>query len=145
MGSNLCPKCNSVLVERLRGTVMIEQCGTCGGILLDHGELEAIIAMEARCLDRDDGLFSDSALLPISPKETGVMVRDPDASGHHLPVGERSVDPLVRAARIFPSTAASNRAPLPTNENRSHLRHVRPDGVFACYAEPEGMEWVNGR
>jgi Zn-finger nucleic acid-binding protein len=139
METNLCPKCNGVLVERLRGTVMIDQCGTCGGILLDPGELEEIIAVEARCHDRDDGLFSDSALHPGPLPKEGIRDRDPDASGHHLPVGERSVDPLVRAARIFPGTAASNRAPLPVNENRSHLRHVRPDGVFACYAEPEAM------
>jgi Zn-finger nucleic acid-binding protein len=139
MERNLCPKCNGVLVRRLRGMVMIDQCGKCGGILLDHAELEEIIAMEARCHDRDDGLFSDSALHPVSPKEEGIRDRDPDASGHHLPVGERSVDPLVRAARIFPGTAASRRGPLPANENRSHLRQVRPDGVFAWYGEPEAM------
>jgi Zn-finger nucleic acid-binding protein len=139
METNLCPKCKGVLVERLRGTVMIDQCGKCGGILLDHGELEEIITMEARCHDRDDGLFSDSALHPVSPKGKGIRDRYPDASGHHLPVDERSADPPVQTAPIFPGTAASRRGPLPANENRSHLRQVRPDGVLAWYAEPEAM------
>lgn len=139
MERNLCPKCNGVLVERLRGTVMIEQCGKCGGILLDHGELEEIIAMEARCHDRDDGLFSDSALHPVSPQKKGIRDRDPDPSGHRLPVGERSIDPLVRAARIFPGIAASRRGPIPASEYHSHLRRVRPDGVVAWYTEPKAM------
>jgi Zn-finger nucleic acid-binding protein/CheY-like chemotaxis protein len=137
--TNICPKCKGVLVERLRGTVMIDQCGKCGGILLDHGELEEIITMEARCHDRDDGLFSDSALHPVSPKGKGIRGRYPDASGHHLPVDERSADPPIQTAPIFPDTAASRRGPLPANENRSHLRQVRPDGMLAWYAEPEAM------
>jgi Zn-finger nucleic acid-binding protein len=119
--------------------VMIDQCGKCGGILLDHGELEEIIAMEARCHNRDDGLFSDSALHSVPPQKEGLRDRDPDASGQYLPVGERSVDRLIRAARICPGTVASRRGPLPTSENRSRLRQVRPDGVVAWYAEPETM------
>ena len=139
MKTNLCPKCNGVLVARLRGTVMIDQCGKCSGILLDHGELEEIIAMEARYHDRDDGLFSDSALLPISPKEEGIRERDPDASGYHRPVGEHSIDSPVRAAQIFPGTVASSRASLSANENGSYLHQVSPAGVAAWYAEPEAM------
>jgi hypothetical protein len=71
METNLCPKCNGVLIRRMRGTVMIDQCEKCGGILLDHGELEELIATGARCHDRDDGFFSDSALLPVFPKAIG--------------------------------------------------------------------------
>jgi hypothetical protein len=81
METNLCPKCNGVLIGRMRGTLMIDQCEKCGGIILDHGELEELIATEARCRDRDDGLFSDSALLPVIPKAkgTGVELRTREA------------------------------------------------------------------
>lgn len=41
----LCPKCESSLLhERERGDIVVDACRECGGIWLDRGELERIVA-----------------------------------------------------------------------------------------------------
>jgi Zn-finger nucleic acid-binding protein len=43
-----CPKCEGEMRTYERSGVNIEQCGTCRGIFLDFGELEALTRMEAQ-------------------------------------------------------------------------------------------------
>lgn len=42
-----CPRCNGHLDEETYDDVMIHRCATCGGIWLDAGELEQILAQES--------------------------------------------------------------------------------------------------
>jgi Zn-finger nucleic acid-binding protein len=39
-----CPKCGGQLAEQRRGEVVVDACGGCGGIFLDKGELELLLA-----------------------------------------------------------------------------------------------------
>jgi Zn-finger nucleic acid-binding protein len=39
-----CPKCGGQLAEQRRGEVVVDACGSCGGIFLDKGELELLLA-----------------------------------------------------------------------------------------------------
>ena len=43
-----CPKCGSDLEEVNYQNIMIDRCGECEGIWLDHGELELLVQGEAR-------------------------------------------------------------------------------------------------
>ncbi|OEV01249.1 MULTISPECIES: zf-TFIIB domain-containing protein [Streptomyces] len=43
-----CPKCGAPMHTYNRSGVQIEQCGSCRGIFLDYGELEALTRMEAQ-------------------------------------------------------------------------------------------------
>ncbi|WNI14721.1 zf-TFIIB domain-containing protein [Actinacidiphila sp. ITFR-21] len=44
----VCPKCHGQMQTYNRNGVQIEQCGTCRGIFLDYGELEALTQLEGR-------------------------------------------------------------------------------------------------
>lgn len=49
----ICPRCNKpTLDERERDGVTIDVCSECRGIWLDRGELERLIAMAGREMDR---------------------------------------------------------------------------------------------
>lgn len=41
-----CPKCGSRLTQRSQDGVEIDECGSCGGVFLDAGELEALSKRE---------------------------------------------------------------------------------------------------
>lgn len=41
-----CPKCGGKMSEKKLETVMIDQCGACGGIYFDAGELDMLIKHE---------------------------------------------------------------------------------------------------
>lgn len=43
-----CPKCPGSMRSYERNGVHVEQCDTCRGIFLDHGELEALTRAEAQ-------------------------------------------------------------------------------------------------
>ena len=48
-----CPKCGSSLKEEKYGeSVLIDRCASCGGIYLDHGELEILVKAKAPLLRR---------------------------------------------------------------------------------------------
>ncbi|MFY9233175.1 MAG: zf-TFIIB domain-containing protein [Fimbriimonadaceae bacterium] len=42
-----CPKCQTMMRERERETVVMDICPTCEGIWLDKGELEKLTQMES--------------------------------------------------------------------------------------------------
>ena len=44
----ICPKCNGRMQTFNRQGIHIDQCGGCGGIFLDRGELEQIMLAEQR-------------------------------------------------------------------------------------------------
>jgi hypothetical protein len=56
-----CPKCSADMVPLRRSGVLIERCSDCGGIFLDRGELEKIIAGERRSIETwdDDDEYED--------------------------------------------------------------------------------------
>ncbi|MEK6600504.1 MAG: zf-TFIIB domain-containing protein [Candidatus Binatota bacterium] len=41
-----CPKCGEALKERSFQKILIDQCAGCGGIWLDHGELEEVVGRD---------------------------------------------------------------------------------------------------
>ena len=41
-----CPKCGGKMAEKLFETVVIDECGSCGGIYFDKGELDILIKHE---------------------------------------------------------------------------------------------------
>ena len=43
-----CPKCRGTMHSYERNGIHIEQCGDCRGLFLDRGELEHLLAAEAR-------------------------------------------------------------------------------------------------
>ena len=50
-----CPKCTAEMMPVRRNGVLIDRCSECGGIFLDRGELEKIVALEQqRAGDWDD-------------------------------------------------------------------------------------------
>ena len=42
-----CPKCGMQLIEIDYKSIKIDQCSHCGGMWLDHNELETILSLEA--------------------------------------------------------------------------------------------------
>jgi uncharacterized protein len=46
MDSLTCPKCGSEMRSYERNRVLVDQCGGCGGLFLDRGELETLVAAE---------------------------------------------------------------------------------------------------
>lgn len=52
-----CPKDQAPLRSYERNGITIERCGECGGIFLDRGELERLLAAESEHLDRGPGEY----------------------------------------------------------------------------------------
>lgn len=48
MSEYVCPKCRAAMHAYERNGITIEQCTDCRGIFLDRGELEHLLAAEAR-------------------------------------------------------------------------------------------------
>jgi len=48
----LCPKCQGAMLTHNRQGVHIEQCGSCRGIFLDFGELEALSQLQAQWMQQ---------------------------------------------------------------------------------------------
>lgn len=54
MTDMMCPKCHATLKSVERNGVTIDRCTECGGIFLDRGELERLMAAETAYLSRDE-------------------------------------------------------------------------------------------
>ena len=65
----ICPKCHDTMRSYERNGVTVEQCAECRGIFLDRGELEHLVAAEAR--------YNSAAPLPEAPP-TPAASRAPD-------------------------------------------------------------------
>ena len=44
----VCPSDNTELISTVKNGIEIEYCPTCGGVWLDHGELEKLIALASQ-------------------------------------------------------------------------------------------------
>jgi uncharacterized protein len=64
-----CPKCQSKMRSFERNGVTVDQCKECRGIFLDRGELEHLVAAEARFL----------GLEPLDRTQTAPRIPDYDA------------------------------------------------------------------
>lgn len=42
-----CPKCGSAMRNYERNRIVVDQCTGCGGLFLDHGELERLVEAES--------------------------------------------------------------------------------------------------
>jgi Zn-finger nucleic acid-binding protein len=65
----ICPKCQDLLRTLERNGVHIEQCERCGGIFLDRGELEQIVAAERNHYAQAEPVHQPTAALqpPTAP------------------------------------------------------------------------------
>jgi len=43
-----CPKCHQAMQSFTRSGLTVEQCTSCRGVFLDHGELERLVQMEGQ-------------------------------------------------------------------------------------------------
>ena len=67
--SLICPKCQSKMRSSERDGVTLDRCKECRGIFLDNGELEHLVAAEARFFGLD----------PIDPTQAAPRIPDYDA------------------------------------------------------------------
>lgn len=57
-----CPKCLTAMNSFERSGVTVEHCPECGGIFLDRGELERVIAAEAPGMPREPARSTPNAV-----------------------------------------------------------------------------------
>lgn len=53
-----CPKCGAAMKEVALGTVIVDQCGSCGGVYFDAGEFEALAKQQRSVSPVLERLFS---------------------------------------------------------------------------------------
>ena len=58
-----CPVDGTVMEKEVVETLLIDRCGTCGGVWLDHDELEILLRLTA---ERNDGTFLNGVLLKLA-------------------------------------------------------------------------------
>jgi Zn-finger nucleic acid-binding protein len=75
--SLICPKCQSKMRSFERNGITVEQCKGCRGVFLDRGELDLLMAAEARFF----------GLEPLDPAAVAVQ-RIPDYDAPRRPVSE---------------------------------------------------------
>lgn len=46
----ICPKCSAEMVPVRRSGVLVDRCSECGGVYLDRGELEKLVAIEQKAV-----------------------------------------------------------------------------------------------
>ena len=88
--SLICPKCQSKMRSFERSGITVEQCKGCRGVFLDRGELDLLMAAEAR-------FFGLEPLDPAAPVE-----RIPDYDAPRRPVS----DDRKRPSGCTPTTAS---------------------------------------
>ena len=73
----ICPKCHDVMRSYERNGVTVDQCAECRGIFLDRGELEHLVAAEARFNGHP------SAQAPVGRRPDDDRSRDRDRDDRH--------------------------------------------------------------
>lgn len=53
-----CPKCGAQMKEVPLGSVIVDQCGACGGVYFDAGEFEALVRQQKHASPVLERLFS---------------------------------------------------------------------------------------
>ena len=61
--SRTCPVDGEVMRKEVIQNLLIDRCPSCGGIWLDHDELEALLRLAA---EREDGTFMNGVLLGLA-------------------------------------------------------------------------------
>jgi Zn-finger nucleic acid-binding protein len=65
--SVICPKCQNLMQSVERRGVRLEQCDSCRGIFLDHGELEQIVSAENSYYGQPVGQYQPPPGAPVPP------------------------------------------------------------------------------
>jgi hypothetical protein len=63
-----CPKCISEMRNYERNRILVDQCTGCGGLFLDRGELEKLVAAE-------NSWHDEPALAPAAAQQSGYQDR----------------------------------------------------------------------
>lgn len=80
-----CPRHDRPMRRFMVAGIEVDRCGICGGIWLDAGELESLVASDrdardaARMLDRADGAIEPDDRDPVCPRDGAPLIakRDP--------------------------------------------------------------------
>lgn len=59
----LCPVDGKTMAKEVVRNLLIDRCPSCGGIWLDHDELEALLRLAA---EREDGAFLNGVILDLA-------------------------------------------------------------------------------
>jgi Zn-finger nucleic acid-binding protein len=73
-----CPKCGSEMRNYERNQVHVDQCTGCGGLFLDRGELEALVAAE-------NAWHSQTQQPPAQPAQQQGAWQQPPAQSYPAP------------------------------------------------------------
>src|SRR5436190_24359376 len=72
----ICPNCQNLLHTVQRRGVHLEQCESCRGIFLDHGELEQIVNAENAYYAAPADQYQPPPGAPVQPRHYGTAYRD---------------------------------------------------------------------
>lgn len=75
----ICPKCQNMMKTVDKGGVHLEQCESCRGIFLDHGELEQIVNAESAYYQQAPPPYQGGGAAPPPP------VAPPPPAAHRAP------------------------------------------------------------
>jgi uncharacterized protein len=68
MSTLTCPKCGSEMRSYERNRVLVDQCTGCGGLFLDRGEVESLVAAENAWHQQSPPQQSQQAQQPQQPQ-----------------------------------------------------------------------------
>lgn len=92
MSTLTCPKCGSDMRNYERNQVHVDQCTGCGGLFLDRGELEALVAAE-NAWHQQPAAAAPPQQQPVpQPPQQGAWQQQP-AQGYETPYGATSKAP----------------------------------------------------
>ena len=85
-----CPKCASDMRSYERNGVLVDQCTGCGGLFLDRGELEKLVAAE------NEWHGAPAAAVPVPTPQDRRYDSRPDSRGYDPRYGSQGHDPRYR-------------------------------------------------
>lgn len=93
MSTLTCPKCGSDMRSYERNRVHVDQCTGCGGLFLDRGELEALVAAE-NAWHQPPAAAAPTPQPPVPqpPQQQGAWQQQP-AQGYQAPYRSTSKAP----------------------------------------------------
>lgn len=94
MSTLTCPKCGSDMRSYERNQVHVDQCTGCGGLFLDRGELEALVAAENAWHQQQPAAAAAPTppQAPQPPQQQGAWQQQP-AQGYQAPYRATSKAP----------------------------------------------------
>ncbi len=94
MSTLTCPKCGSEMRTYERNQIHVDQCTGCGGLFLDRGELEGLVAAENAWHQQSaQAAAQPPASQPPTPQPPQNAWQQPPAQSHQAPYRATSKAP----------------------------------------------------